>query len=179
MQNWIGSGRPRLGPPTLAQEQEVQAALDTLRRRVTLRNMDYFVAVELFAKGLSSSFVRRQLGVPLTTVRTWRQGRFPLGVREGFVDRALVARKMDSLWTQLLEELTLRDLPYHLALRLAAESERGGRRVVGSKVIARILQRFLGMSRLPEGTVGSWIRSASSERIWPRDGPANARNAGS
>ncbi len=164
VQNWVAERNADLREPTSEEEGEIKRRLENLRRRVTLKHMDYFVATRLFGRDLSSSFISRHLGVPLTTIRTWRQGRIPLGVKEGFVDAELIERKMEVLWQDLLKELSQEDLAYHLALRMAAASQRDGRRIVGSKVIARVLARYLGMERLPEGTVGSWIDGERSPR---------------
>ena len=78
-------------------DDKVTNRLWKIRRVTTFKNLDYHLAGRLFEYDLSSSYIARKLGIPVSTVNSWRKGNSPASVRNGFIDKELVESKFESL----------------------------------------------------------------------------------
>jgi hypothetical protein len=143
-------------------KDHVMRRLLKIRRVTTFKDLDYHMAVRLFEYNLSSSYIAKTLGIPVSTVINWRSGNSPSSIRDGFVDRALVESKMASVTARISREITEENIDYFMTLKIHEEtrkaSERPSGRGVGARTISQMLGDHLLRAHLPERTVASWIK---------------------
>jgi hypothetical protein len=78
------------------------------------------------------------------------------------MDTELVDAKFQSIVDDVKREVTLQNMPFLLAAEIANRTKTEGKRGIGGRAISRILSDFLGIPRIAERTVSSWI---SAERV--------------
>ncbi len=143
-------------------DDKVTKRLWKIRRVTTFQNLDYHLALRLFEYDLSSSYIARKLGLPVSTVNSWRKGNSPASVRDGFVDKELVDSKFESLLDTIKRGLTQENIDYFLAHKITQEAKKArgeeGARSIGARTISQMLRDFLHIEPIPERTVSSWIK---------------------
>jgi hypothetical protein len=162
VQSWMKMGESHPLAKLDFDRAAVASKLLVIRRKSTFQNLDFFVATKLFNYKLSSSFISKVLGLPTSTVNSWRNGNVPLSVKDEFMDTELVDSKFQSMVEEVKKEVTLQNMPYLLAVEIAKRTKTDGKRGIGGRAISRILSDHLGIPHIPERTVSSWI---SAERM--------------
>jgi hypothetical protein len=80
VQSWMQAGESH----TLAERQfqlgAFEKKLRNVRKKVTQENIYYLLAMKLMNLNLPSEYIGRHLGIPLSTVRSWKAGVSPKGV---------------------------------------------------------------------------------------------------
>jgi hypothetical protein len=159
VQSWMQAGESH----TLAERQfqlgAFEKKLRNVRKKVTQENIYYLLAMKLMNLNLPSEYIGRHLGIPLSTVRSWKAGVSPKGVNRLFVDRGLVDREFKKLIRYLKFESTRQNLLYYLSLELSERArQKVGRRRIGGKTISMILTKHFNLIRpIPKETVTCWI----------------------
>lgn len=162
VQSWMKLGDTHPLAKLPYDRSAVEQKVLMVRRKSTFLDLDYYMARRLFAYDLSSSFISKVLSLPTSTVNSWRNGNVPLSVRDTFIDTELVDAKFQSIVDEVKNEVTLQNMPFLLAVEIAKRTKTEGKRGIGGRAISRILSDFLGIPRIPERTVSSWI---SAERV--------------
>jgi hypothetical protein len=108
---------------------------------------------------LPPEYIGKHLGIPLSTVRSWRAGVSPKGVNRLFTDRAMVDKEFKKLMQFLKYESTRQNLFYYLSLKLSENArQKVGRRKIGGKTISKILSKHFNLLRpIPKETITCWI----------------------
>ena len=162
VQSWKKMGERHYLANKKVNREKVAKRLWKIRRVTTFKDLDYHLASKLFDFDLSSSYIAKRLGIPVSTVNSWRKGNSPSSVRNGFIDHELIESKFNSLIASIKRDLTEENIDYFLALRISDESSNRGRRKgarnIGARTIGGILHKFLNVEPLPERTVSSWIK---------------------
>jgi predicted transcriptional regulator len=163
VQSWKKMGERHYLAKRKYSRNRVVKRLWKIRRVTTFKDLDYHLAKKLFDFNLSSSYIAKKLGIPISTVNSWRKGNSPSSVRDDFIDRELVDSKFDSLLASIKRGLTEENIDYFLALKISNEAKRlrsaEGTRNIGARTISGILHKFLHSEEpLPERTVSSWIK---------------------
>jgi hypothetical protein len=162
VQSWKKMGERHYLARMPVNGDKVTKRLWKIRRVTTFKDLDYHMATRLFTYDLSSSYIAKRLGIPISTVNSWRKGNSPSSVRDGFIDTELVDSKFTSLLAGIKRDLTTEHIDYFLALRISEDSalkdDGGGTRNIGARTISGVLKGFLGTEPLPERTVSSWIK---------------------
>lgn len=159
VQSWMQAGESH----TLAERQFQLGAFEKklryVRRKVTQENIYYLLALKLMDLNLPSEYIGRHLGIPLSTVRSWKTGVSPKGVNRLFVDRGLVDREFKKLIQFLKFESTRQNLMYYLSLELSERArQKVGKRRIGGKTISMILTKQFNLIRpIPKETITCWI----------------------
>ncbi len=159
VQSWMQLGKDHPLAEYDPKMRLVQQLLKRIRKRVTKRNLPYFLALRLLTLDLPSSYISRTLDIPHRTVISWKHGASPIEAKEFIVDRHYIDNKARRLLSRLRRENTEENLPYFLARRIADEvrSKLGPHRV-GGRTIVRILQQHVRATpSLSERTVTYWI----------------------
>lgn len=162
VQSWKKMGEKHHLAKKNFNDDKVNNRLWKIRRVTTFKNLDYHLAGKLFEYDLSSSYIARKLGIPVSTVNSWRKGNSPAAVRDGFIDKELVDSKFESLMDIIKRDLTQENIDYFLTLKISNEAKiaRGeeGARSIGARTISQMLRDFLHIEPIPERTVSSWIK---------------------
>jgi len=162
VQSWKKMGERHYLARNKVSQEKVVKRLWKIRRVTTFKDLDYHLATKLFDFELSSSYIAKKLGIPISTVNSWRKGNSPSSVRDGFMDNELIESKFNSLIASIKRDLTEENIDYFLALKISEEARtrngREGARNIGARSISGILHRFLNAEVLPERTVSSWIK---------------------
>lgn len=159
IQSWMEAGESH----SLAERQFRLAAFEkklrTVRRMVTQENIYYLLAMKLMELKLPPEYIGRHLGIPLSTVRSWKEGVTPKGVNRLFIDRDMVDREFKKLMRFLKFESTRQNLFYYLSIKLSEKArQKVGRRRVGGKTISAILTKHFNLGRpIPKETITCWI----------------------
>jgi predicted transcriptional regulator len=163
VQSWKKMGERHYLAKRKFSREKVARRLWKIRRVTTFKDLDYHLARKLFDFDLSSSYIAKKLGIPISTVNSWRKGNSPSSVREDFIDWELVDSKFDSLLASIKRDLTGENIDYFLALTISEQARQKrsakGSRNIGARTISGILFKFLRSEEpLPERTVSSWIK---------------------
>jgi predicted transcriptional regulator len=162
VQSWKKMGEKHHLAKKKFNDSNVSKRLWKIRRVTTFKDLDFHLAKRLFEFDLSSSYIARKLGIPVSTVNSWRKGNSPASVREGFVDQELIESKFMSLIETIKRDLTHGNIDYFLTLKISREAVglRGeeGARGIGARTISQMLRDFLHIEPIPERTVSSWIK---------------------
>ncbi|UCG68165.1 MAG: hypothetical protein JSV09_10100 [Thermoplasmata archaeon] len=159
VQSWMQAGESHV----LAERQFHMGAFEkklrNIRRKVTKENIYYLLAMKLIDLKLPPEYIGKHLGIPLSTVRSWRAGVSPKGVNRLFTDRNMVDREFKKLMQYLKYESTRQNLYYYLSLKLSENARNTlGRRRIGGKTISKILTKHFNLTRpIPKETVTCWI----------------------
>jgi hypothetical protein len=159
VQSWMQAGESH----TLAQQQfrleAFEKKLKNIRRRITRENIFYLLAMKLIELDLPPEYIGNHLGIPLSTIRSWKRGVAPKGVKKLFIDRTILDREYKKLITFLKERSTRENMIYYLSLRLSeAKVEEAKRRRIGGKTISKILTNHYRLySPIPKETISCWI----------------------
>ncbi len=133
--------------------------LQNVRKRVTHENIHYLLSMKLIELKLPPEYIGKHLGIPPSTVRSWKGGASPKGVNRYFIDRGILDREFKKAVEFLRFESTRRNLPYYLSIKLSETArQRVGRRKIGGKTISKVLTEHLNLPRpIPTETVTCWI----------------------
>lgn len=159
VQSWMQAGESH----TLAEKQfqlgAFEKKLRAVRRNVTQENIYYLLAMKLIELKLPPEYIGKHLGIPLSTVRSWKEGIKPKGVNRLFIDRTILDREFKKLMQFLKFESTRRNLFYYLSLKLSERARQEvGRRRIGGKTISAILTKHFNLVRpIPKETITCWI----------------------
>jgi hypothetical protein len=158
VQSWMQAGESH----TLAREQfrldAFEKKLKNIRRKITQENIYYLLAMKLLDLNLPPEFVGNHLGIPLSTIRSWKRGVAPKGVKKLFVDRTILDREYKKLNRFLKERSTLENMIYYLSLKLSETKRGDSRRKIGGKTISKILTKhYRFFSPIPKETISCWI----------------------
>ena len=159
VQSWMQAGESHM----LARQQfkldAFEKKLKAIRRKITQENIYYLLAMKLIDLDLPPEFIGKHLGIPLSTIRSWKRGVSPKGVKKLFIDRNILDKEYKKLLTFLKEQSTKQNLQYYLALKLSEAGIRDeGRRRIGGKTISRILTKHFRLySPIPKETISCWI----------------------
>jgi hypothetical protein len=87
VQSWMQAGESH----TLARQQfkleAFEKKLKNIRRKITKENIYYLLAMKLIEIDLPPEYIGNHLGIPLSTIRSWKRGVAPKGVKRLFIDR--------------------------------------------------------------------------------------------
>ena len=162
VQSWKKMGEKHHLAKKNFNDDKVSKRLWKIRRVTTFANLDYHLAGKLFEFDLSSSYIARKLGIPVSTVNSWRKGNSPASVRDSFVDKELVDSKFESLMDTIKRDLTQENIDYFLTNKISEEARKArgeeGARSIGARTISQMLHEFLHIEPIPERTVSSWIK---------------------
>jgi hypothetical protein len=159
VQSWMQAGESH----TLAQQQfkleAFEKKLKNIRRKITKENIYYLLAMKLIELDLPPEYIGNHLGIPLSTIRSWKRGVAPKGVKKLFIDRTILDREYKKLITFLKERSTRENMIYYLSLKLSeAKVENAKRRRIGGKTISKILTKHYRLySPIPKETISCWI----------------------
>ena len=159
VQSWMQAGESH----TLAERQFQLGAFEKklryVRRKITQENLYYLLAMKLMDLNLPSEYIGRHLGIPLSTVRSWKAGVSPKSVNRLFVDRGMVDREFKKLIQFLKFESTRQNLLYYLSLELSERARQNvGKRRIGGKTISMILTKHFNLLKpIPKETITCWI----------------------
>jgi predicted transcriptional regulator len=162
VQSWKKMGEKHHLAKKVFNDDKVTNRLWKIRRVTTFKNLDYHLAGRLFEYDLSSSYIARKLGIPVSTVNSWRKGNSPASVRDSFVDKELVESKFESLLETIKRDLTQENIDFFLTHKISLEAKKArgeeGARSIGARTISQMLRDFLHIEPIPERTVSSWIK---------------------
>ena len=159
VQSWMQAGESH----SLAERQFKLAAfekkLKTVRQKITQENIYYFLAMKLLDLDLPPEYIGKHLGIPLSTVRSWKEGVTPKGVNKLFTDRNMVDREYNKLMQYLRFESTRQNMAYYLSKKLGETARnKVGKRRIGGKTISMILTKHFNFRRpIPKETITCWI----------------------
>jgi hypothetical protein len=159
VQSWMQAGESHVLAQRQFQLGAFEKKLRTVRRKVTQENIYYLLAMKLVDLKLPPEYIGKHLGIPLSTVRSWRAGVSPKGVNRLFTDRAMVDKEFKKLMQFLKYESTRQNLFYYLSLKLSENArQKVGRRKIGGKTISKILSKHFNLLRpIPKETITCWI----------------------
>lgn len=159
VQSWMQAGESH----ALAERQFKIAAfekkLKNVRRSITKENIYYLLTMKLIDLDLPPEYIGKHLGVPTSTIRTWKDGVSPKGVKRLFIDRDYLDREFRNVMGFLSERSTRENKFYYLAIKLSETArEKVGRRRIGGKTISNILVNHYNLTRtIPKETITCWI----------------------
>ncbi len=159
VQSWMQAGESHTLAERYFQLGAFEKKLRTVRRKITQENIYHFLARKLIDLGIPPEYIGRHLGLPLSTVRSWKAGVTPKGVNRLFIDRDAVDREFKKLMQLLRFESTRQNMFYYLSLKLSQKArQKVGRRRIGGKTISTILTGHFNLSRpIPKETITCWI----------------------
>lgn len=159
VQSWMQAGESHSLAERQFQLGAFEKKLRAVRRKVTQENIYYLLAMKLIDLKLPPEYIGRHLGIPLSTVRSWKDGIKPKGVNRLFMDRTIVDREFKKLMQFLKFESTRQNLFYYLSLKLSERARQEvGRRRIGGKTISMILTEHFNLTRpIPKETITCWI----------------------
>lgn len=159
VQSWMQAGESH----ALAEQQfklgAFEKKLKNVRRRITQENIYYLLAVKLLDLNLHPEYIGKHLGIPTSTIRTWKEGVTPKGVKRLFIDRDFFDKEFNNLMQFLSAKSTRENKLYYLSLRLnETAKENVGRMRIGGKTISMILTEHFNLFRpIPKETITCWI----------------------
>lgn len=159
VQSWMQAGESH----ALAHGQFRMAAFEkklrNVRRKATSENMYYLLAMKLIELNLPPEFIGKNLGIPPSTVRSWKEGVSPKGINRLFIDRNLLDREFKKLMQFLRYHSTNENILYYLSIELSERArQKIGRRKIGGKTISKILTKHFNLVMpLPKETITCWI----------------------
>jgi hypothetical protein len=159
VQSWMQAGESH----SLAESQFKMAAfekkLKSVRRKATQDNLFYLLALRLFELSLPPEYIGKHLGIPPSTVRSWKEGVSPKSMNKLFVDRNMVDKEFNKLMQFLRYQSTKENLVYYLSLRLSETARtKVGKRRIGGKTISMILTKHFNYQKpIPKETINCWI----------------------
>jgi hypothetical protein len=159
VQSWMQAGESHMLARQQFKLEAFEKKLKGIRRKITQENIYYLLAMKLIELDLPPEFIGKHLGVPLSTIRSWKRGVAPKGVKKLFVDRNILDKEYKKLISFLKEQSTKQNLQYYLALKLSdAGAQEEGRRRIGGKTISRILTKHFRLYHpIPKETISCWI----------------------
>ncbi|UCE73956.1 MAG: hypothetical protein JSV56_13200 [Methanomassiliicoccales archaeon] len=159
VQSWMQSGEAHALAERKFQLRSFERKLRKVREKVTRENIYYLLAMRLLDLDIPPEYVGRHLGIPLSTVRSWKEGVSPKGVKKLFIDRAILDREFSKLMKFMRDKNTRENLIYYLSLALSETGrQRMGRRRIGGKTISMILTKHFRFIRpIPKETITCWI----------------------
>jgi hypothetical protein len=159
VQSWMQAGESHILARQQFKLEAFEKKLKGIRRKITKENIYYLLAMKLIELDLPPEFIGKHLGIPLSTIRSWKRGVAPKGVKKLFIDRNILDKEYKKLITFLKEQSTRQNMQYYLALKLCeAGAQEEGRRRIGGKTISRILTRHFRLySPIPKETISCWI----------------------
>lgn len=159
VQSWMQSGESHALAEYKFNLGAFEKKLRKVRQRVTKENIHYLLAMKLLDLDLPPEYVGRNLGVPTSTVRSWKDGVVPKGLKRVFIDRTLINREFGKLFKFLKYKSTNDNLPYFLSIKLSETArQKVGRRRIGGKNISTILTKHFFLSTpIPKETITCWI----------------------
>jgi hypothetical protein len=159
VQSWMQAGESH----ALAERQFKIAAfekkLKAVRRNITKENIYYLLTMKLMKLDLPPEYIGKHLGVPTSTIRTWKDGVSPKGVKRLFIDRDYLDKEFRNVMGFLSERSTRENKYYYLAIKLSETArQKVGRRRIGGKTISNILVEYYNLTRpIPKETITCWI----------------------
>jgi DNA-binding transcriptional regulator YiaG len=159
VQSWMQAGESH----ALAERQFKIAAferkLKTVRRNITKENIYYLLTMKLIDLDLPPEYIGKHMGVPTSTIRTWKEGVSPKGVKKLFIDRDYLDKEFRNVMDFLSERSTRENKFYYLAIKLSKTArQKVGRRRIGGKTISNILVNHYNLIRtIPKETITCWI----------------------
>jgi hypothetical protein len=159
VQSWMQAGETH----NLARQQfkleAFEKKLKNIRRKITQENIYYLLAMKLIDLNLPPEFIGKHIGIPLSTIRSWKRGVAPKGVKMIFIDRNLLDKEYKKLLSFLKDQSTRQNMQYYLALELSEAGEQEeGRRRIGGKTISKILTKHYRLfTPIPKETISCWI----------------------
>jgi hypothetical protein len=159
VQSWMQAGESH----ALAERQFKIAAfekkLKTVRRNITKENIYYLLTMKLIDLDLPPEYIGKHLGVPTSTIRTWKDGVSPKGVKKLFIDRDYLDKEFRNVMGFLSERSTRENKYYYLAIKLSETArQKVGRRRIGGKTISKIMVDHYNLTRsIPKETITCWI----------------------
>jgi hypothetical protein len=159
VQSWMQAGESHILARQQFKLEAFEKKLKGIRRKITQENIYYLLAMKLIELELPPEFIGKHLGIPLSTIRSWKRGVAPKGVKKLFIDRNILDKEYKKLITFLKEQSTRQNMQYYLALKLSeAGAREEGRRRIGGKTISRILTRHFRLYLpIPKETISCWI----------------------
>jgi DNA-binding transcriptional regulator YiaG len=133
--------------------------LQNVRKLVTQENIHYLIAMKMIELKLPPEYIGKHLGIPPSTVRSWKGGVSPKGVSRHFIDRGILEREFKKVMVFLRFESTRQNLPYYLSVKLSeAARQKVGRRKIGGKTISKILTEHFDLpGPIPTETITCWV----------------------
>jgi hypothetical protein len=133
--------------------------LKTVRRNITKENIYYLLTMKLIDLDLPPEYIGKHLGVPTSTIRTWKDGVSPKGVKKLFIDRDYLDKEFRNVMGFLSERSTRENKYYYLAIKLSETArQKVGRRRIGGKTISKIMVDHYNLTRsIPKETITCWI----------------------
>jgi hypothetical protein len=159
VQSWMQAGESH----SLARKQfkldAFEKKLKSIRRKMTEENIYYLLSMKLIDMGLPPEYIGKYLGIPLSTIRSWKRGVAPKGIKKLFVERSILDREYRKMMTSLKERSTRENMIYYLSLKLSeAGIQDEGRRRIGGKTVSMILTDHYRLLRpIPKETISCWI----------------------
>ncbi len=159
VQSWMQAGESH----ALAEKQFKIAAfekkLKNVRRNITKENIYYLLTMKLMELGLPPEYIGKHLGVPTSTIRTWKEGVSPKGVKRLFIDRDYLDREFRIIMDFLSDKSTRENKLYYLAIKLSETArQKVGRKRIGGKTLSNILTEHYNLTRtIPKETITCWI----------------------
>ena len=159
VQSWMRAGESHALAESKFRLRAFEKKLKNIRQRITRENMYYLLAMRLMELDIPPEYVGRHLGLPQSTVRSWKEGVIPKGVKRVFIDRDLIEREFTNVLQFLSHKSTRENMQYYLSLKLSEMGRQNvGRRRIGGKTISRILTRHFNLTRrIPKETITCWI----------------------
>jgi hypothetical protein len=159
VQSWMQAGESHILARQQFKLEAFEKKLKGIRRKITQENIYYLLAMKLIELELPPEFIGKHLGIPLSTIRSWKRGVAPKGVKKLFIDRNILDKEYKKLITFLKDQSTRQNMRYYLALKLSeAGAQEEGRRRIGGKTISRILTRHFRLYLpIPKETISCWI----------------------
>lgn len=159
VQSWMQAGESH----SLARQQfkleAFEKKLKNIRRKITRENIYYLLAMRLIQLDLPPEYIGNHLGIPLSTIRSWKRGVAPKGVKKLFIDRTILDREYKKLNDFLKERSTRENMIYYLSLKLSeAKVDGAKRRRIGGKTISKIITKHYRLyAPIPKETISCWI----------------------
>jgi hypothetical protein len=159
IQSWMQIGNNHYLAKEKIKLKSFEKIVKNLRYIITKENINYFLVMRLIDLDLPVAFISKVIGLPTSTVRSWRYGKVPCEIKKFFYDRKLVEREFNKMLKHLRTDITRNNLDYYLALRLSETARKNiGHRRIGGRIISKILTKhFNQIEGVPEKTVSCWI----------------------
>ncbi len=159
VQSWMQAGESHALAQSNFKLGAFEKKLRKVRQKLTQENIFYLMAMKLIDLKLPPEFIGRNLGLPLSTVRSWKEGVSPKSANRLFIDRDILDREFKNVMEFLRSKSTRENLLYYLSIKLSESGQQKvGRRRIGGKTISRILTGHFNLVRsIPKETITCWI----------------------
>lgn len=159
VQSWMQAGESHSLAGQQFKLEAFEKKLKNIRKKITKEYIYYLLAMRLIGLDLPPEYIGNHLGIPLSTIRSWKRGVAPKGVKKLFVDRTISDREYKKLINFLKESSTRENMIYYLSLKLSeTKVENAKRRRIGGKTISKILTNHYRLyTPIPKETISCWI----------------------